>query len=77
MVWSIDTDDFRGECKSLHTDLDPLIGSEYPLMRAINIALTKTQTDDNEIPDNANSSSAIIYYSGLSLLQLIIFIILK
>lgn len=76
MVWSIDTDDFRGDCKSLHTEyLDPLLGSEYPLMRAINLAFTKTQIEDNKIPD-VPSSASFINYSGLLLLQFI-FILLK
>jgi GH18 family chitinase len=55
MVWSIDTDDFQGRCASLHGDMNPLDGRDYPLMRSINAVLT-----NNTIPEkkkDPNSSS--------------------
>lgn len=36
MVWSIDTDDFRGDCSD---------GTNYPLMRTINKAIEQTLED--------------------------------
>jgi len=55
MVWSIDTDDFQGRCASLHGDMNPLDGRDYPLMRSINAVLA-----NNTIPEkkkDPNSSS--------------------
>ncbi|XP_043279576.1 probable chitinase 2 [Venturia canescens] len=67
MIWSIDTDDFRGDCSKLHADvLDPLISSDYPLMRSINLALTKsTEIDDNSI----ESFSPPVFLSGYIILS--------
>lgn len=55
MVWSIDTDDFRGKCASLHTDMDPLDGLDFPLMRSINLALGNNMRPSE--PKAPNSSS--------------------
>ncbi|XP_034192124.1 putative chitinase 2 [Osmia lignaria lignaria] len=38
MIWSIDTDDFNGECESLKDSLDKETAN-FPLLRSINIAL--------------------------------------
>lgn len=52
MVWSIDTDDFLGDCSLLTKDKF----ANFPLMRTINIAISDAlkdqKTDDeNEIPN--------------------------
>ena len=70
MIWSIDTDDFRGDCSELHTEyLDPLLPSNYPLMRIINSALAKQNThrDDNSIDSSPSSSPATITLSSLAI----------
>lgn len=42
MVWSIDTDDFLGDCAPMHdrNHIDQRI-SQYPLMRAITYAIER------------------------------------
>ncbi|EZA62259.1 hypothetical protein DMN91_004229 [Ooceraea biroi] len=55
MVWSIDTDDFRGKCASLHGDMNPIDGRDYPLMRSINAALANN-TAPPEKKKDPNSS---------------------
>lgn len=70
MIWSIDTDDFRGDCFDLHRNfMDRLTPNDYPLMRVINSALTKANgdIDDNEI-DSQPSSSVTIRLGGLTVL---------
>lgn len=62
MIWSIDTDDFRGDCATLHTDFfDPLTPKDYPLMRVINSALARTSgdIDDNKIGSQPSSADTI------------------
>jgi len=56
MVWSIDTDDFRGKCSLLHGDMALLDGRDYPLMKSINAALANNiiSSEGNQVP---NSSS--------------------
>jgi len=66
MVWSIDTDDFRGKCD----------GGDYALMKSINAALannTIPPLEGNQMPSSsvqllsniafALSMSAMIYFS--------------
>lgn len=45
MVWSIETDDFRGQCH----------GNRYPLLRAINEGLNRKLSDDTTKPVQENS----------------------
>lgn len=51
MVWSIDTDDFRGKCALLHGDMALVDGHDYPLMKSINAALA-----NNTIPFEGNQA---------------------
>jgi len=76
MVWSIDTDDFRGKCTLLHDDMTLLDGGDYALMKSINAALannTIPPLEGNQMPSSsvqllsniafALSMSAMIYFS--------------
>lgn len=56
MVWSIDTDDFRGKCASLHSDMTLLDGRDYPLMKSINAALANNTIppEDNQVPGSSS-----------------------
>lgn len=61
MIWSIDTDDFRGKCSSLKDSLDST-NPTFPLMRTINMVLANySSTDENKEPgrpaNNDNSSA--------------------
>lgn len=52
MVWSMDTDDFHGDCADLSTNEDPV---NFPLMHAINKSIADVLEDieknkENEIP---------------------------
>lgn len=68
MIWSIDTDDFRGDCSDDNTNVDG--HSNYPLLRTINKAIEQTLDDIernkiNEIPhgeteDGNKESSAVV-----------------
>jgi hypothetical protein len=44
MVWSIDTDDFRGDCKASGE-----ANSNYPLVTALNLAMAQALEKQNEI----------------------------
>lgn len=44
MVWSIDTDDFRGDCKATGE-----ANSNYPLVTALNLAMAQALEKQNEI----------------------------
>jgi hypothetical protein len=44
MVWSIDTDDFRGDCKTTGET-----NSNYPLVTALNLAMAQALEKQNEI----------------------------
>ncbi|XP_063217646.1 probable chitinase 2 [Bacillus rossius redtenbacheri] len=49
MAWSIDTDDFHGDCKRYQAD-DNAIKISYPLMRSVNKAITETLAEmENEV----------------------------
>jgi len=77
MVWSIDTDDFRGKCTLLHDDMTLPDGRDYALMKSINAALannTIPPLEGNQPPSSspvqllsniafALSMSAMIYLS--------------
>ncbi|KYM81317.1 putative chitinase 2 [Atta colombica] len=56
MVWSIDTDDFRGKCSLLHGDMALLDGRDYPLMKSINAALANNtiSSEGNQVPDSSS-----------------------
>lgn len=58
MVWSVDTDDFRGDCAIAEKEVgtDQRFNDNFPLMRTINEAIVKTLQEteadkENEIPD--------------------------
>lgn len=55
MVWSIDTDDFRGKCASLHDDMT-FDGRDYPLMKSINTVLANNTipSGENQLPDSSS-----------------------
>jgi len=77
MVWSIDTDDFRGKCTLLHNDITLFDGGDYALMKSINAALannTVSPLEGNQMPSLSSmqllsniafalSMSAMIYFS--------------
>lgn len=67
MVWSIDTDDFGARCRSLHSDMEPLNGFDFPLMKSINAALA----NDTKSPDSNKLNS-----SSMQLISNIVFVIL-
>ncbi|EFN82567.1 probable chitinase 2 isoform X2 [Harpegnathos saltator] len=64
MVWSIDTDDFRGDC----------YGSEFPIMKAINKVLANTTAF--VAPPIAPNASSVQLFSYISLTLSIIMIYL-
>lgn len=73
MVWSIDTDDFNGDCAILHQHfLDPLMGLDYPLMRTINIALAKSPTNYNENSLSMKKSSASRHYLNITMITILL-----
>lgn len=56
MVWSLDTDDFHGDCADVSTNEDQI---NFPLMHAINKAITSVLEDieknkENVIPHGRN-----------------------
>lgn len=68
MVWSVDTDDFLGNCAEVHDGfLDPLMGSDYPIMRSINLALARTPSndEDNHLPANDVVAESAAGITGL------------
>ncbi|KAL6259698.1 hypothetical protein P5V15_009613 [Pogonomyrmex californicus] len=60
MVWSIDTDDFRGKCTLLHGDMALLDGHNYPLMKSINTALANNTIPPVEKPQPSSSSVQLL-----------------
>lgn len=56
MVWSIDTDDFHGDCSRNSSSNDKRFNDNFPLLRSINEAIVQTLKDmkedeENVIPD--------------------------
>nr|CAD7257486.1 unnamed protein product [Timema shepardi] len=70
MVWSVDTDDFHGDC---YEKDDNAIAASYPLMRAINKAVFVSQREQaNEVitqeeKDTANKKESVNSSSGTAL----------
>ncbi|XP_076292557.1 putative chitinase 2 [Lasioglossum baleicum] len=56
MIWSIDTDDFRGNCKQLREYLDPK-DPTFPLMRTINMVLSNSTNQGKPNINDTNNSS--------------------
>ncbi|GLV36208.1 Chitinase 2 [Carabus blaptoides fortunei] len=76
MVWSIDTDDFRGDCAIAEKEVgsDQRFNDNYPLMRTINEAIVKTLEEteadkENEIPDEPNRTKDTDDKGSSSMLQ--------
>lgn len=69
MVWSIDTDDFQGDCSETEGD------SNFPLMRCINKSIDQALKDiENEIIHGKlaqESGSSTVTISSFTLLALI------
>lgn len=70
MVWSIDTDDFHGDCSKAESTNDKRFNDNFPLIRTINEAIVNSLQDimdkENEIPDERDSKN----YSARMLPQL-------
>nr|XP_022913582.1 probable chitinase 2 isoform X1 [Onthophagus taurus] len=69
MVWSMDTDDFRGDCSSMEGEMF----ENYPLLRTINKVIEISLEDikrskENEIPDDRKEKSSSSRTLGASLL---------
>lgn len=66
MVWSIDTDDFQGDC----SDDEQFVN--FPLMRGINKAITQALEDiknsiiKEKVDDKAGTASSISARTGLA-----------
>lgn len=41
MIWRNENDDYKGNCSALNAKIDPSLGTDYPLFKAINMALAK------------------------------------
>ncbi|XP_034946188.1 probable chitinase 2 isoform X2 [Chelonus insularis] len=83
MVWSIDTDDFLGECASIHDNISGISQNmDYPLMRTINFALTETPKDNlshsiEEDITTKNSASSYLLNTALILFSILRYILLS
>ncbi|XP_076680283.1 putative chitinase 2 [Andrena cerasifolii] len=66
MIWSIDTDDFRGKCAALGDSLDPTENT-FPLMRSINMALANSSkpTPVNDTKNGTSSAERSFYHPVL------------
>ncbi|XP_011156409.1 probable chitinase 2 [Solenopsis invicta] len=77
MVWSIDTDDFRGKCTSLHSDMTLFDGGHYPLMKSINAALANNTIppEENQLPDSSSIQllSNIVFALSIATIYLSLF----
>ncbi|XP_015597483.1 probable chitinase 2 [Cephus cinctus] len=83
MVWSMDTDDFHGNCAALHDFLEPQSSRDYPLLKTINMALGNTvRTYDekkkkNHVLHSKISSAGTIYVSGFIIISMSLFTFLS
>lgn len=66
MVWSMDTDDFHGDCSKNPSTNDKRFNDNFPLMRTINEAIVNALQDiENEIPDEKiNKTSSSNFFHG-------------
>lgn len=69
MIWSIDTDDFRGRCADLGVSLDST-EKTFPLMRSINMVLADStnKIESNNSINRASSHERYFYSCMLVLL---------
>lgn len=74
MVWSIDTDDFLGECSKGPNSNDRRFNQNFPLMRTINEVLAKqsNEIDDNFIEDNQDGGATGVVSSLMLVLGCIV-----
>nr|XP_012147710.1 PREDICTED: probable chitinase 2 isoform X3 [Megachile rotundata]XP_012147712.1 PREDICTED: probable chitinase 2 isoform X3 [Megachile rotundata] len=73
MVWSIDTDDFKGKCASLKDSLEQE-NPTYPLMRSINVALY-SDSNKSKLPTPSPTPSTAERCSYSVILMLISFFV--
>ncbi|XP_043260416.1 probable chitinase 2 [Colletes gigas] len=71
MIWSIDTDDFHGNCASLKDSFDQT-DNTFPLMRSINVILENSTTSTKPNKPGSNSSNQISLYQAILILSLIL-----
>lgn len=81
MVWSIDTDDFRGDCSKGPSTSDRRFNDNFPLMRTINEVIVNVLNDierdkENEIPDQKyNKNTASVSFISSILILFVTFIL--
>ncbi|XP_076656119.1 putative chitinase 2 [Halictus rubicundus] len=70
MIWSIDTDDFRGNCRNLREYLDTK-DATFPLMRAINKVFSNSTNQEEPSNTSHNSCSRCFFSFTLILFALV------